>query len=136
MDINVELLYGFKVSLEDVFKYKLLKPDIIEDDDWQLCDDMDVVKRNVISSLFLELLENQVWQIHIQTATQGKSDLKTSFLFIYNKKQTLCDKICDYKVGEIDTNCEYPFEVHDYLKKLIDDYQWNYKIHWIVDCSW
>ena len=135
IEISVQLLYGFKVSMADAFKHNLLKSDILDGDDWQLCDDKEVVKQNVISPLFLELLENDTWNIYIQTSTQNEPDIEKSYLFIYNRKEDLCYGISDYKIGQVDMDIQYPADVHNYLNKLIDEYSWNYQIHWIIERS-
>jgi len=134
-DIIAYLLYGFKITLSQAFETELLRPEIMEDGDWQLVGEKDlrdeIVNRHVLSPQLRALLENGEWNIHILSSTQSDYDPAASFLFIHNRQEILYSgRIPDYTSGVITQQTERITAL------VLSGIQVEYAIHWVVEGSW
>ena len=131
-DLEVYLLYGYKLSLAEAFT--LIKPGILDEDDWQVMGDSnyrdEIIERYVTSPDLKAILNGEGgWNIRILTSTQEECDPDNSYFFLYNKREELYSGGCpDYETGEIPSSNE--LEGALFLQK------WKYSAHWIVEGSW
>jgi len=130
-DVLMCLLYGFKITLSQAFETGLLRPEIMDDDDWQLIAEEDyrvvLIDRHVISPQLRALLGTGEWNLHILSSTQGKCDPAASFLFIYNRLDELyVGRVPDYETGVIGAHPLTEISVFGI----------EYAVHWIVQGSW
>lgn len=153
LDTTVSLYNGFKIPLDIAFSMNMVREDIVDSDDFQCLDLADVVERNVSPELKRFLDENEEWNLYILTSSQEKSDAGKSWLFLYDKCQTLFDgRIKDYETGEVDTNLPLSWNVstlseEDCIRQLfanisktlpssLDLADFMYSMHWVVESSW
>lgn len=135
-DIIAHLLYGFKITLSQAFETGLLRPEIMEDDDWQLVGEKDcrheIIDRHVGSPLLSALLENGEWNLYILASTQSDCDPAASFLFIHNRRDILYSgRIPDYECGVIDAH-----HAERISALVLPGMEVEYAIHWVVEGSW
>ena len=145
-DIKVHLLIGFKLQLNIAFESKLIKPEIVDGDEYQMigepeCRD-EIIEDYIISNRLKEFLKNKQWNIYILTSSQEDSDPEKSYFYIYNYQQVIQSGAApDYKTGELDEFCcqgEYESAVQFLGEEvqLSGDYDWDYQNHWIVESSY
>jgi hypothetical protein len=140
-DIHVQLLYGYKITLLQAFDAGLLRPEIMEDDDWQLIGDVEcrdeIITRHVLSPQLRELLENGEWNLHILASTQIDCDPATSFLFIHNKRDVLYSgRVPDYECGVVNSAQTINGAHSSVLDIHIPGLNVEYAVHWVVEGSW
>ena len=135
IDIDLYLIHGFKLPLSLAFKSMLIDPEIMHNAEYQLISEDnyrdDIIKRQITSTIIKDfLLSNKKWNIYILTTSQGDCDPEKSFLFLYDKKEYLCDEIYDYKTGVVE-----PIEpsVPVVLSDFLDKYTCQYNLHWIFE---
>lgn len=134
VDISVKLLYGFKVKLSDVFNLGLLNPDILEGDAWQMLDEEGPIDEFVTSPALKSLLKK--WNLYILSSTQNEHKPVDSYLFIYNRIETLCDEIVDYTTRQVDTNVDFAKEDLQAFKIILNNAILEYGIHVVIEGSW
>ena len=137
-DTTIELFYGFKIPLLIVFDSELLDSEILNVDDYQLISfeeyKDEIVNKYITNPILKNILKN--WNCYILTSSQDEPNIDESFLIIYNNRVLLSDSSSDYETGTVNLfeNKEIPKSIYDI--KLSDDYEWIYKIHWVVECSY
>ncbi len=143
VDINAQILHGFRLPLSVAFESNLLDPQIICSDDYQIIsfDESrdEVIDRNVISPILRKVLEGGQWNIYILTSSQDESNPDSSYFFLYDKRQELhCGHPPDYKTGQIRLDFQEPTETVQILSNVFlpDTYSWKYNLHWIIESDW
>jgi hypothetical protein len=134
-DINVQILHGYKLKLSVAFESKLLDPDILTDDWYQLIRYEEYrdecIEKYVISDDLTEMLKDKKWNIYILTSSQEDCDPDTSYCFIFNKEQELFNgNAPDYETGTVELFQEQPTNDNDSMEGQ------KYDIHWIVESSY
>ncbi len=143
VDINAQILHGFRLPLSVAFESKLLDPQIICSDDYQIINFVDesrdeVIDRNVISPILMKVLEGQ-WNIYILTSSQDEFNPDSSYFFLYDKRQELhCGHPPDYKTGQVGMDFQEPTETVQILSNVFlpETYSWKYNLHWIIESDW
>lgn len=140
-DISIRLIYGFKIILSEAFDIGLLSSNILDGDDWQLISDSEyrneMIDQHVLSNQFKSILSNGEWDLYILTSTQEEQNSDNSYLFLFNKMETLAQGTPDYKTGVVDIQHKDYSEPEKILKATYPELMdMSYQLHWVVETSW
>ena len=134
-DVEVYLLHGFKLPLSVAFKSKLIDPNILNSDDYQLIGEDElrncIIDKYVVNDALKNILKDK-WNIYILTSSQDDPDIDKSYFFLYDKRQELFyGSSPDYETGEV-IFANSP-EISELSEILLSDAEWTYNIHWVVE---